>query len=67
MITSVPKRVCRTKREYYKMADMGLFDGEHVELIEGDVIDMSPMRSPHPTDVVFTGRVVPWPLASPAS
>jgi Uma2 family endonuclease len=55
MITSIPKRVCWTKHEYYKMAEMGLFDGKHVELIEGDVIEMSPMRPPHRTAVVLTG------------
>jgi Uma2 family endonuclease len=37
------------------MAEMGLFDGRHVELIEGDVIEMSPMKPPHRTAVVLTG------------
>ena len=32
-----------TRDEYYKMAEAGLFDGKHVELIEGQVIEMSPM------------------------
>jgi Uma2 family endonuclease len=37
------------------MAEIGLFDGRHVELIEGDIIEMSPMRPPHRTAVVLTG------------
>jgi Uma2 family endonuclease len=37
------------------MADMGLFDGRHVELIAGDVIEMSPMGPAHRTAVVLTG------------
>lgn len=44
-----------TRSEYYKMAEAGLFDGKHVELIEGQVIEMSPMGSPHRTAVLLTG------------
>jgi Uma2 family endonuclease len=44
-----------TRDEYYKMAEAGLFDGKHVELIEGLIIEMSPMRSRHRTSVVLTG------------
>lgn len=55
MVASTPKRVCWRKREYYKMADMGLFDGRHVELIAGDVIEMCPMGPAHRTAVVLTG------------
>lgn len=45
-----------TRSEYYKMAEAGLFDGLHVELIEGQVIEMSPMGSPHITAVTLTGE-----------
>ena len=44
-----------TRSEYYKMAEAGLFDGKHVELIEGQVIEMSPMGSPHITAVTLAG------------
>ena len=47
-----------TRDEYYKMAEAGLFDGKHVELIEGQVIEMSPMGSPHITAVTLTGDVL---------
>jgi len=47
-----------TRDEYYKMAEAGLLDGKHVELIEGQVIEMSPMGSPHITAVTLTGDVL---------
>lgn len=36
-----------TVDEYYKMAELGLFDGKRVELIEGEIIEMSAMGRPH--------------------
>lgn len=36
-----------TRHEYHRMAEMGLFADRRVELIEGQVIDMAAMRSPH--------------------
>jgi len=36
-----------TRDEYHRMADLGFFEGRRVELVEGQVIDMAAMRSPH--------------------
>ena len=37
-----------TVDEYYKMADAGILQtSDHVELIRGEIIKMSPIRSPH--------------------
>lgn len=36
-----------TRDEYYKMSEMGLFEGQRVELIDGEIIEMSPMGNPH--------------------
>ena len=44
-----------TRDEYYKMAEAGLFEGKHVELIEGRIIEMSPMGSAHATSVSLVG------------
>jgi Uma2 family endonuclease len=44
-----------TRDEYYKMAEAGLFEGKHVELIEGRIIEMSPMGSTHATGVSLAG------------
>jgi Uma2 family endonuclease len=47
-----------TRDEYYQMAHMGLFRGKRVELIEGQVIVMSPMGSLHATAVTLAARAV---------
>ncbi|NCJ07886.1 Uma2 family endonuclease [Synechococcales cyanobacterium C] len=48
-MTSVaqPKVHLWTRQEYHRMADLGLFEGRRVELVEGQVIDMAAMKSPH--------------------
>lgn len=38
-----------TRDEYYKMAELGFFDGKRVELIEGEIIEMTPMKTLHAT------------------
>jgi len=48
----------RTRDEYYKMAEMGMFGGKHVELIEGRIIETSPMGSLHATGVSLAGRIL---------
>ncbi len=56
MKTLEPPRVHQlTRDEYYKMGEVGMFEGKHVELIEGRIIEMSPMGSPHRTSVVLAG------------
>lgn len=40
-----------TREEYDRMTERGLFDGQHVELIEGQVLEMAPMGSAHATAV----------------
>jgi Uma2 family endonuclease len=43
-----------TKEQYHKMGEMGLFEGRRVELIEGEIIEMAPMLSPHWVTVGLT-------------
>ena len=38
-----------TRENYYQMAELGFFHGKRVELIEGEIIEMSPMKSFHAT------------------
>jgi Uma2 family endonuclease len=33
--------------EYHTLAEMGWFEGQRVELIEGEIIEMSPQKEPH--------------------
>lgn len=51
----VEPRVHRwTRQEYYRMADAGLFNSKRVELIGGQIFEMSAMNSPHATAVTLT-------------
>jgi Uma2 family endonuclease len=45
MTTVQPVRI-RTD-EFDRMTDIGLFDGRHIELLEGTLYEMPPMRTPH--------------------
>src|SRR5262245_10736836 len=36
-----------TRAEYYRLADMGLFHGQRVELIEGELMVQSPQKAAH--------------------
>ncbi len=38
-----------TREQYYQMAELGFFHGKRVELIEGEIIEISPMNSLHAT------------------
>jgi Uma2 family endonuclease len=40
-----------SKAEYYRMAEMGFFNGQRVELIDGEVVLMSPQEAGHATAV----------------
>lgn len=43
-----------SRQDYYKMVEKGLFNGQRVELIEGEIIDMSPMNNPHAVGIYLT-------------
>lgn len=57
-ITAEPRLHLWTKDEYYQMAEMGLFDGKRVELIGGQVLEMSPMRSGHATATTLVAQAI---------
>ncbi|MGI8469123.1 MAG: Uma2 family endonuclease [Pyrinomonadaceae bacterium] len=46
-----PKTVRWTRDQYYRMANLGFFKGRRVELIKGEITEMSPMKSAHATAV----------------
>jgi len=43
--------------EYYKMYEQGMFEGRRVELIRGEIIEMSPMLSPHATAIQLLAEI----------
>lgn len=53
-----------TREEYYRMADFGFFRNRRVELIEGQVVEMSPMKSPHATGVELVAAALRQVLGS---
>lgn len=42
-----------TRDVYYRLGDLGVFDGKRVELIRGEVIEMSPINAEHANAVGF--------------
>jgi Uma2 family endonuclease len=42
-----PKRWPWTREAYYRLAEQGFFGQRRVELIDGEIIEMPPMKSPH--------------------
>jgi Uma2 family endonuclease len=57
-IITGPRTHRYTVEEYYKMTELGFFDGKHVELIEGEVLEMSAMGRPHVWAVKRSARLL---------
>jgi Uma2 family endonuclease len=47
-----------TREQYYKLGELGLFDGKRVELIFGEVVEMSPVNWPHALAVALVTDAV---------
>jgi Uma2 family endonuclease len=55
----LPRRHRLTVADYYRMAEVGILDHEaRVELIDGDIIDMPPIGSPHAATVSYLTEVL---------
>jgi Uma2 family endonuclease len=57
-ILSKPQERLWTREEYYKMAELGLFNGQRVELIEGRILVMAAMNALHRRGVTKADRVL---------
>ncbi|MCS6841820.1 MAG: Uma2 family endonuclease [Roseiflexus sp.] len=57
-VSAEPRMHLWTREEYYRMAQVGLFQGKRVELIEGQIIVMSPMGSLHAAAMTLAARAV---------
>lgn len=53
-----PQLYLWTREQYYKLAEIGLFEGQHVELIEGQVIEISPIGASHMMYVTIVGDIL---------
>jgi Uma2 family endonuclease len=47
-----------TREEYHRLGELGFFHGQKVELVDGEILHMSPQESRHATAVRFTSRVL---------
>src|SRR6266567_459280 len=54
---SNPRRKLWTRSEYEELSASGLFDRQHLELIEGELIDKMGKKRPH---VTSSARLVKW-------
>lgn len=53
LMAEEPERWHCTPEQFYRMGDMGLFEGQRVELIKGEIIRMPAMSSPRRTAVIL--------------
>lgn len=52
LLTEPEPRLRRwTRDEFYRLADLGLFEGQRAELIEGTIMVLSPQKWPHSSGV----------------
>jgi Uma2 family endonuclease len=58
MQVEAPRVLRWTRDEYYRMAELGFFSGRRVELIKGEVIEMSPQDSLHASAIVLLDNAV---------
>lgn len=47
-----------TRAEYHRLAEQGWFDGQRVQLIEGEIVEMSPQNWPHHAAILKVQRVL---------
>ena len=53
-----PKQFKWTKKEYHYLAELGLFEGKRTEFLEGEIIEMPTMNSPHATALELTQEIL---------
>ena len=66
-LDGAPAPVRFTRSEYRRMADAGLFEGRRVELLDGEVMAMTPQGSAHASAVARIMRVLAGALGDRAS
>ena len=59
MSTVPPSRPFRFSREqYFRLGELGFFDGKRVERIRGEIVEMSPINWPHVVGCRKTGQLL---------
>ena len=54
-----------TKQEYHQAADLGWFEGQRVELIEGEVIEIAPQKDAHAYAIRLAASALQRAFGSP--
>jgi Uma2 family endonuclease len=57
-LVATPRTRLWTRDEYYQMAELGFFQDQRVELLVGQIIEMSPQSSRHATVVLLVQEAV---------
>ena len=57
-LSTGPDRRRFTRDEYYRMAGIGLFERQRVELVEGEILRKSPHRPRHATAIVLASALL---------
>ena len=58
MQTFLPRSRRWSRSEYYRMAELGWFRGQRVELLAGEVVKMPPQRDTHVIGVSLTAKAL---------
>lgn len=58
MITNEPVIRHWTRDEYHRMAELGMFVDERVELVQGEILTMSPMGAGHATALELVAEIL---------
>src|SRR5437764_5029866 len=53
-----PRKRRWTRAEYHRMADLGLFRGQRVELLAGEVVQMAAQKDTHVIGVSLTAKAL---------
>lgn len=58
MIAASPRRKLWTREEYHRLGELGWFRDARVQLIEGEIVEMSPQKSAHAATVDIVRRTI---------
>lgn len=58
MVTADPQLKIWSRDEYYRAAEAGSFSGQRVELIDGAILMMSPMKAAHAAAIELTASAL---------
>ncbi len=63
-VAANPRTKTWTRQEYYQMADLGWFNGQRAELVEGEIFVLSPQNFRHSSAVDRAFRVIDRAIGS---